>query len=275
MALGLLYAKAAATALGPRSSTLPDTVVRRIAAVDRAHLAAYARLCGFRFGDAVPVPYLHVLGFPQQIELMATRAFPFALPGLVHVRNTGTAHRPVDAAERLSIAVHAERLRSHPKGAQVDLVTEIDVAGERVYDGRSTYLARGASAPLAEADPPGPQPFEDGPPTATWHLDAGLGRRYARISGDVNPIHLSPLAAKAFGFPRTIAHGMYTAARALASLDGRLSGALTWDVKFGKPLLLPSVVQLRTAPTGDGWAIDVRSEQAVHLTATVSEARSG
>ena len=268
MSLAPLYVKAAVTAVGPRSATLPDTVLRRSVAIDRGHLAAYDRVCGFRFGDALPVPYLHVLGFAQQIELMASRSFPFALPGLVHVRNVITTHRPVDAAETLAISVHAQRLRSHPKGAQVDLVTAVDAAGERVFDGRSTYFARGASAPLDEADEPGPQPFDDGPPDATWRVDGGTGRRYAGVSGDVNPIHLSPLAAKAFGFPRAIAHGMWTAAHALASLDGRLPGALTWDVEFGKPLLLPSTVELRTKRIDDGWALDVRSGKP-HLASTV------
>ena len=268
MSLAGLYVKAAVTAVGPRSTTVPDTVLRRSIAIDRAHLAAYDRVCGFRFGDALPVPYLHVLGFAQQIELMASRSFPFALPGLVHVRNVITTHRPVDAAENLAISVHAERLRSHPKGAQVDLVTAVDAAGERVFDGRSTYFARGAHAELDLADEPGPQSFDDGAPDATWQVDGGTGRRYAGVSGDVNPIHLSPLAAKAFGFPRAIAHGMWTAAHALASLDGRLPGALTWDVEFGKPLLLPSTVELRTKRLDDGWALDVRSSKP-HLAATV------
>ena len=84
----------------------------------------------------------------------------------------------------------------------------------------------------------------------------------------MNPIHLSPLAARAFGFPRAIAHGMWTAAHALASLDGRLPGALTWDVEFGKPLLLPSTVELRTKRIDDGWALDVRSGKP-HLASTV------
>ncbi|MDN5858903.1 MAG: hypothetical protein L0H84_09790, partial [Pseudonocardia sp.] len=98
MSMGMLYAKAAATAIGPRSATVSDTVLRRDVTIDRGHLAAYDRVCGFRFGDSLPVPYLHVLGFAQQIELMASRSFPFALPGLVHVRNVITTHRPVDAA---------------------------------------------------------------------------------------------------------------------------------------------------------------------------------
>jgi acyl dehydratase len=269
--LGPLYLKAALGAVGRRPGELPGTVLsREDVAVDRAHLAEYARVCGFAVADTLPVTYPHVLAFPLQVALMADRSFPLPLPGLVHVRNTITAHRPVDAAERLAVRVRAERFGAHPKGAQVDLVAEVDAGGERVWDGRSTYLARGASAPEATAPAAHPEVAGvDGPAAATWRVDAGTGRRYARASGDVNPIHLHRLTARAFGFPRAIAHGMWTAAHALATLQGRLPGSFTYDVAFGKPLLLPSTVELRTRRTGQGWDLDVRGRRGVHLTAVV------
>ncbi|HYH32833.1 MAG TPA: MaoC/PaaZ C-terminal domain-containing protein, partial [Pseudonocardia sp.] len=252
--LGGLYAKAALGAVGRRGHELPATVLgREDVTVERDHVAEYARVCGFPVADALPPTYPHVLAFPLQVALMADRAFPLPLPGLVHVRNRIALHRPIDAAEPLAVAVHAEGLRAHPKGAQVDLVARIDAAGEVVWEGRSTYLARGATAPEGAPGPAEPPGVPDGPPAATWRVAAGTGRRYARVSGDVNPIHLHPWTAKAFGFRRAIAHGMWTAARALAALQGRLPGALTYDVAFGKPLLLPSTVELRTRAADGGW----------------------
>jgi len=270
MSLAPLYLRAAAGTVGPRASSLPDTVLHRSLVVDRSHLAGYARVCGFRFADALPPTYPHVLAFALQVELMAGRAFPLPLPGLVHVANSITAHRAVDASEPLELAVHAERFVGHPKGAQVDLVAAVDVGGERVWDGRSTYLARGAHAPGEGATRPAPPEIGDGPASALWRVDADTGRRYAAISGDVNPIHLHPLTAKAFGFPRAIAHGMWTAARALAALQGRLPDALTYDVAFARPLLLPSTVELRTRAVDRGWGLDVRSAKGPHLTAAAA-----
>lgn len=270
--LGRLYLKAALGSVGRRGDKLPSTeLVRKDVAVDRRHLAEYAQVCGFPVADALPPTYPHVLAFPLQVALMAGRHFPLPLAGLVHVRNTITVHRRIDAAERLTVRVHAERLAAHPKGAQVDLVARIEAGDEPVWEGRSTYLSRGASAPeTAEHAPPQPQGIEeDGPVTAVWRVGADTGRRYAGVSGDVNPIHLHPLTARAFGFPRAIAHGMWTAAHALAALQGRLPAALTYDVAFGKPLLLPSTVELRTRPTAGGWDVDVRSKRGPHLTGTV------
>jgi acyl dehydratase len=269
--LASLYVKAAVGSIGPRASVLPDGErSREDVLVDRGHLADYARVCGFPVDDALPPTYPHVLAFPLQVELMAGRSFPLPLPGLVHIRNTISVDREIDAAEPLDLRVHAERFVAHPKGAQVDLVTRVDAGGEPVWRGRSTYLARGAAAP-AEDDSPAPTPPDvpDGPAAAIWRVGADTGRRYAGVSGDVNPIHLYPLTARAFGFPRAIAHGMWTAARALSALQGRLPAAITYDVAFGKPLLLPSTVELHAAATDEGWNTAVRRRDATHLTATV------
>ncbi|WP_214366258.1 MaoC family dehydratase [Pseudonocardia sp. H11422] len=273
-ALGPLYAKAALGAVlpGDRARAVPDrTLVREDVAVDVEHLAAYARVSGFALDGPLPLTYPHVLAFGLQIALMADRSFPLPLPGLVHVRNRIVAARAIDPGERLRVAVHAENLAAHPKGAQVDLVAHVDSGGERVWSGRSTYLARGAHAPEGEpATGPEPPAVTGGPPSVVWRVPDDAGRRYARVSGDVNPIHLHPLTARAFGFPRAIAHGMWTAARAVAALQGRLPGAATFDVVFGKPVLLPSTVELRTRPVADGWGLSVAARSgAEHLRAVV------
>ena len=272
-----LFARAALTARG-RGGPLPDLeVVRAGVGVDRTHLAAYDRVCGFTLHDALPATYLHVLVFPLQVTLMAEPGFPLALPGLVHVRQRIVQHRPVDAGESLSLRATATALRPHPRGAQVDLVGEVRVGDELVWEGRSTYLARGATAPPGDGAEEPPLDVDVSAlrhPSATWRVPADQGRRYAAVSGDVNPIHLSPLAAKAFGFPRAIAHGMWTMAHALASVEARLPDAYAVDVAFRGPVLLPSTVDLlaRSGGPGHGWDLVVRSADVEHLRATVRPA---
>ncbi len=242
-ALAPLFAKAVLTQHGRRGD-LPDLAWRRDAVVvDREHLLAYARVCGFTGSDVLPHTYPHVLGFPLQVALMADRSFPLPLPGLVHLENQITVHRLLTADDRLDISVRAEGLRAHAKGVLVDLVTEVDVAGVRAWDGRSTYLRSGrggVDASPGEQAPPLPQ----GPPAGVVRVPEGQGRAYAAVSGDVNPIHLHALSAKAMGFPRAIAHGMWTAARTLAALEPRGSAASTSHVWFARPVFLPSMVEL-------------------------------
>jgi acyl dehydratase len=267
-----LFARAAVTSRG-RGGTLPDTrLARNGVTVDPGELAAYDRVCRFPVGDTLPPTYPHMLTFPLQLALMTDRAFPLALPGFVHLRNRIDVLRPIRAEEQLDLEVWAERFATHRSGATVDLCATVSASGSEVWRSRSTYLSRGAKAPdgAPEADVEvavgGLQRV-----AATWRIPADAGRRYAKVSGDVNPIHLSGLTAKAFGFKRAIAHGMWVKARVLAALTGRLPDALSIDVGFGKPLFLPSTVTLSTAQAGGGWDVAVRNATSgsEHVVGTV------
>ncbi len=241
---------------------------------DVSRLAGYARVCAFSLRNRVPATWLHVMTFPLQMHLMTARDFPFAAVGMVHVANRMTQHRPVEVSEVLTVSVRADHVRPHRAGVTVDLIGQAMVGHELVWDGTSSYLVRGAMLPGHGAkDPvPAPAPTEQPIPTAAlWRLPADLGRDYASVSGDVNPIHLNPLAARAFGFPRTIAHGMWSHARMLAALDGRLPEAYTATVEFNKPVLLPSTVGFGVRPDGAGWrcALTSRDGATAHLLGVV------
>jgi acyl dehydratase len=259
--LGRLYARAAITARGRHSDRLPEVSYELPdLEVDRTKLAGYADVCGFRQSDALPPTYAHILGFPAAVMLMVDPAFPFALPGLVHVNNRITQQRTLRADERLTVCVHAANLRDHPRGRQFDMVTEVTIGKEPVWTEVSTYLRREKSRKPAV---PGPSPASgDGRdrglrPTAVWRVPRDVGRRYAAVSGDVNPIHMNPLVARLFGFPRAIAHGMWLKARCLAALEGRLPDRLTAEVEFKSPLLLPSTVAFSANPENGNWLLRV------------------
>jgi acyl dehydratase len=136
----------------------------------------------------------------------------------------------------------------------------------------STYLAPGVRVPGPEPEDGARPEFVAPVPTGRWAFDAGAGRRYAAVSGDANPIHLHPLTARALGFPRAIAHGMLTAARALAAVGARRGEAYDWDVEFASPVLLPSTPVVRVAAAGDGaWSVTAwdAKRRKPHLTAEV------
>ncbi|ONI82731.1 hypothetical protein ALI22I_39685 [Saccharothrix sp. ALI-22-I] len=262
--LTLLYAKAALTGFTRRGTELPESSLDAEITVDPEHLARYNKVCGFGVRDELPITYPHVLGFGLQIRLMTGREFPFPLPGLVHVANRITQHRPLLVPEPLSLHVVLANLRPHARGQQFDVVTTVCVEGEEAWVDVSTYLRRGRGVP--ERKPPREEPPV---PTATWRLPGDLGRRYADVSGDRNPIHLHALTAKAFGFPRAIAHGMWSKARCLAAFEGRLPDAYEVDVRFKAPIPLPGEVDFSTSPTGDGRRFALWSHRP-HLEGVIS-----
>jgi acyl dehydratase len=287
------YARAVLGLLPGGGDELPDhALALPEIAVDRDRLAAYSRVCGFGLRDELPPTYLHILAFPLAMRLMTERSFPFPLVGLVHVANRIEQLRPVEVAERPALTVRAERLRPHRRGRQFDLVTEARADGELAWREHSTYLRRGGGAQQGgegersdggdappESEEPESEPAAEGheeePPrgeeVAVWDVPGDIGRRYAEVSGDRNPIHLHPLSARAFGFPGAIAHGMWMKARALASFEGRLPPSLTAEVEFRAPLRIPARAVLRSAPAESGWrfALTGKDGERTHLEGSI------
>ncbi|MET8041876.1 MaoC/PaaZ C-terminal domain-containing protein [Micromonospora sp. NPDC005215] len=258
-ASGALHRRAVLGALpglggGRRGSGLPaaELAVGGVR-VDRAHLADYDRICGFRLTDRLPATFPHVMGFPLALRLMTEPEFPIPLTGVVHVGNRITVHRPIGADETLDFTTYAENLRPHDRGRQVDVVLVGSVDGVEVWRGVSTYLGRERTPGGGERRDRSARPAA---PTATarWRVEPRVGTTYARVSGDHNPIHTSLLGARLFGFRRPIAHGMWSKARCLAALENRLPDAYTVEVAFKAPVSLPSTVNFALLPDG-GFAL--------------------
>jgi hypothetical protein len=222
--------------------------------VDQGHVSAYAAVCGFPEKDTVPLTYPHVLAFPLQMAIMTDPEFPFPAIGSLHLENSITGHRPIAVGETLAVTARAGSPYPHEKGTLVDFTTEVRVGDELVWESTSTYMRRGRGDATARSG----MRFEEVPPGGVeWRLPADLGRRYAAVSGDRNPIHLYPLTAKALGFPRQIAHGMWSKTRCVAAIENRLPDSVRVDVAFKKPILLPGSVSFGLSRTTDGHAFSL------------------
>ena len=224
------------------SRELPDLVLRREGVrLDADHVRAYADICGFPQRDELPLTYLHMVAFPLHMALMSDAAFPFPAIGTVHLENSIRRHRNLTVGAVVDVELRAQNLRKLALGTAFDMEVAITADGETVWESTSTYLRVGGGD--KENGERGTDFGAAVTGAAVWRLPANLGRRYAAVSGDSNPIHLYPLTAKAFGFPRQIAHGMWTKARAVAGVENRLAEKVEVAVGFKKPVLLPGTVR--------------------------------
>ncbi|MFG3661254.1 MaoC family dehydratase [Streptomyces sp. NPDC047706] len=238
-------------------------LVRSGVRVDPARLTAYERGCGFPTGDdALPLTYPHVLAFPLAMRLLGGRDFPLPLLGLVHTSIDLTRHTALSAGDEYELAVRVAGLAPHRRGTEATVVTEARAGREVVWESRSTYLAR-HHTDTVQPPVPVPEKPEPLPPGTEWRLGEDIGRRYAAVSGDRNPIHLHPLTARLFGFPRPIAHGMWTVARCLAAHG--TSEAVLVRAEFRAPVLLPATVEYAA---GDG-RFTLRRGDRLHVDGTV------
>jgi len=271
-----LYAQAVLGPIIPGSEAdLPDrTLVWKGAAVDPERVASYARVCGFTMRNSAPGTYPHVMAFPLHMCLMTDRTFPFSVLGLVHIANRIDVISPIPVGASLDLSVRAEDLRPHRRGRQFDLVAEAALDGEVAWRGRSTYLSRGrdANGSSGEGDDREEADEEDLDACAEWRIPGDMGRRYAAVSGDRNPIHMHPLSARLFGFPTAIAHGMWTKARCLAAFEGRTGKRCAIEAEFKSPLRIPGRVHFRSGRRGEEWRFRVEAPdgERVHLVGSIS-----
>lgn len=247
-----------------QGETIPRIEARIYNVIPDAHkLQGYRRVCGYPDTNTLPLSYPHVLAFPLHLEVMTHREFPLKLLGLVHVRNSITQYKAIAVDEAVDIQVEVEGHREVEKGLEFDLVTRVfDGTGELLWESTSTMLSRSKSRSggqkKSKKDYGSSVEFGQ---YASWKVPAGIGRRYARQAGDINPIHLSALSAKLFGFPRAIAHGMWLLARTAAELHDELpESGLRYDVSFKLPVFLPSWVLLKYSKSATGVDLALLSE---------------
>lgn len=234
-------------------TALPEQGLRCRVSVNPKAVAAYRKVCGFADSAVLPATYPHILAFGLQMQLLTAKSFPFPLLGLIHLSNRIRIHRPLGGISDLFIGVHAQNLKPHAKGATFDLVTTVEDSLGLLWEAESRMLCRGVKLAGAASDEAQSTPTQVSE-VCRWKAPADIGRRYARVSGDYNPIHLSALTAKLFGFPQAIAHGLWNKAHTLAALGEHLPAAnIEINVEFKKPVRLPSEVTLwASAPGSSG-----------------------
>lgn len=221
------------------------TLVRPLVELDGPQVARYAQVCGFDAAQGVPLSYPQMLTFPLLMAFFASADCPWPAMGTVHLANRIVQHQRLCVGDRLRVEVQTGRLLAHEKGQIFELELRIWRADALLWEATQTLLRLGVRAPTGPAY--ASRLMQDLPLSrqADFQVPANIGRRYGRVSGDMNPIHLSGLTARLFGFRRAIAHGLWTQARALCALLGRVNVVQAeLVVEFKTPLFLPARASL-------------------------------
>lgn len=241
---------------------------------DAKALEAYRGICGFT-GPGVPIPYPQVHAIGLQMHLLGQPQFPLPLVGLVHLKNRIVQERVLGADEAFDVKVAVIGSETTERGLEFQLETTYrDARGGTPWTAVATVLYRRKAGPKKPraAGAPKEDPALKLADFQSIEAPADIGRRYGRISGDMNPIHLHPLTAKLLGFPRHIAHGMWTMARSCALLEphlGRAPRAL--EAQFRNPLFLPGRGALKSGAIEGGveFSLVGRDGGKVLLTGTL------
>ena len=259
----------------PKAVELPRlSVALESLSFDPENLKAYREICGFPKTGGLPIPYPQVSAIDLQMYLLTQPQFPLPLLGLVHLKNRITQERELNPEEAFAVQVAIVGQRPHDKGLEFEIeTTYADTGGKIVWRGLTTILYRQKSAEDGKSKKPSSAESADGlAEYRSFDAPEDIGRRYGKIAGDQNPIHLYPFTAKLFGFPRHIAHGMWSMARCCALLQeglGHPPHELT--TQFRQPLFLPARVALRYGEQGEAFSFKLisRDTDKTHLTGTL------
>jgi acyl dehydratase len=254
----------------PVPATLPELVTEfRLDSLPLENIARYRAAFGFA-GGHIPLTWWYLPAQRAHLATMLDARFPFRIAGLVHMENALEAHGSAAPGHPLLLRTVLRVLPPSSSGAlRCVLETTASADGAPVFSCSSTYLIRrggrgGAKQAEASLDLPGA-------PLAQWTLDAAAGRRYARLSGDWNPIHLHGWSARLMGMRAPIIHGMHTLARSCAALEhdgGRQ--AVRIDCRFRAPITLGSAVTLRSSSAPGEFVVEAAGKPAVTGSCTLA-----
>lgn len=229
------------------------------ARIDSKNLSTYLAICDLLESKHLPFLYPHVIVSPLHMNILTHPSFPVKLLGSVHLRNHIVQHRDIKINEEFKIFCETSDHRVMEKGLEFDLNTIFYSGEERVWEEISTFFVQGKHGQASEPSPIATmEPLEHGEKLSQWYLPRNSGRRYAKVTGDYNPIHVSKLLAKAFGFERDLIHGFCCLAQTLGKMSQpSIEGVKRLDVAFKGPLYLENQVMLKNQTSSKGNRFDV------------------
>jgi acyl dehydratase len=207
---------------------------------------------------------------PSFCVIPALKAFPYVgdvdWPLFLHGEQRIYLHRPLPMEGKIVQVGEVKNIYDKGKGAVYDiLITGRTTDGELLYEAGYVNFYLGAGGFGGD---PGPKVENLNPPEGVEpdfslvdSIPTGQAALY-RLNGDINPLHIDPVAAKRAGFDRPILHGLCTygyAVRAVinGALKGNPDGLTGFKARFSKPVYPGETLTTEGWKTDDGYLVRV------------------
>lgn len=246
-------------------TTAPDMVLEKSSVVypnviiEPEKVGEFKKMCGYAMGRSdIPAPFIQSLFIGMMSRFISSSFFPISPMGLIQTGQSFDLIRPAAPGMKLDLYCRIVDMTRTAKGIISRFFMEAAPAGndpeakafsepeekEPVWQGIATYLTRSKTRKAK-----GKKPSHQEPPLPVREIidvPGNTGRRYAAVSGDFNPHHLHTWTARPMGFKHPIAHGIWSMARAGASLE-KAAGHPTltsMDGEFKLPIFMPGRITL-------------------------------
>ncbi len=227
---------------------------------DTKKIQQYKRICGFtppiNMGSnennqdtTIPISYFQTLFVGLLGKFITTAHFPIKPMGLIQIGQSFRQKRPVTTDEILDLSCQLYEVTKTPKGIITQFLLEVESDNIILWQGISTFFTRSKNKlPKGKGNKRKEEAFLE--IKETIFVPRNTGIQYASVSGDYNPHHLYGFTAKMIGFKDPIAHGMWSLARVIASMEKQYGAhyPLEADAQFKLPIFMPAAVTLGQAP---------------------------
>lgn len=218
--------------------------------IDLADVAQYRAF--LEWDNPQPLCYLYLLAQRAQVALMVDKRFTMKVPGMVHMGNKLLQLAELDFNQPFNLHSQVEVPYKKEGSLLPRFTVDIVQQGNKVAYCESQYLVKRKSKSKRQHIEPLNQDFAIAH-TEEWHIPGNYGRKYAQVSGDINPIHTIPLFAKLMGFKTSILHGWYSASRLVKRAEELNSTVYrNVEVAFKAPVYLPSTQVLSLGEYNNG-----------------------
>ncbi|MBT3223703.1 MAG: hypothetical protein HN348_31935 [Proteobacteria bacterium] len=234
----------------------------------------YIRHCGGSpswYKGVVPAHLFPQWGFPMFSKTL--EGIPYDLTKVLNGGCRIEINHPIPLGEKLRLKACLVDIDDN--GSRAVLKQRLITSTETVDEAIVSYLY--AIVPLKKkgdkkksGKKEKPRVNQDYREIGLWKLHKKAGWEFAVLTGDFNPVHWVPPYAQAAGFKNCILHGFSTLGRSIENLNrvvwsGDASRLKTIDVKFTKPLVLPTKVGLFVDDQG-GFAVGHNPGGPAYLT---------
>ncbi len=251
---------------GRRASYAPNRDLPRFQATwsgaraDAAKVEAYCAACSLEYDGHYPILYPHILTSAIHLDMMSKPAFPLSPMGAVHARNHIIQHAPIPVEATLEVTCELTTTRVLKQGVEFEVTTVLETEGVRCWESISAYLVRGKKygdpgegSERAELPEVAEAAQED-----SWPVPKDMGWRYAKITGDFNPIHVSRVLARVMGFQRDLIHGMWSAARCVGHTpEVSPPYPVQLDLVFKGPVYMESTATMKATGQDGGTLFEL------------------
>lgn len=256
------------------SSELPPFTLSMPLQMSNKHLSQYTSAVKHQESEDVEINnpqlmlFLSSITEPAMLLLLAKRGCPIRPLGSVNVRNRfellrtdGTPAPLFSAKDALVTASLHKEPRRAKRGLEYDVETTLSIpdpkTGEQVPVFRQVFTML-QFMKIKEIIPKAAERnTEWTSSSAKLPVDVGFSEpsSWAAICKDYNPIHISTLAARVYGFSGKLAHGNHVVAKSLHVIGSKsrdsakvllkMSMPVWMEVEFRRPMIVPAKLELR------------------------------